>query len=129
MKTKSGILIVCLSIIFHGCCHKNSNGNIVDVDKLSDAVYCERYKCYGCGVFGGDIIYTYITDSVSFRKYVGKYDDYGMIYYSFLSDSVINAYNVTDIGKLEHQYDTMLIESYNLSSLKKTHSFDIPCEN
>ncbi|MBR4488005.1 MAG: hypothetical protein IKO89_05520 [Bacteroidales bacterium] len=116
-------------VFFLSCCSESNESRIVDVYKLTDSVYIEDYCCYGGGVFGGDIINSYITDSVSFRKYVGEYDDNSVIYYKFFSNSVIKAYKVIDIGIWKHQYDTVLLQAYELSSLKKEHSFDVPCEN
>jgi len=130
MKIRFVLCIYWIIIAFSlSCCSVSNEGQIVEVDKLTDSVYSEEYRYFGGGVFGGDIINSYITDSVSFRKYVGKYDDNSVIYYKVFSNSIIEAYKVTDIGIWGHQYDTILLQSYNLSSLKKEHSFDTPYEN
>ncbi len=112
---------------FHCCNNKQCEDKIVDIINLSDSIYCEEYLYFGGGVWGGEIIYSYITDSILFRKYVGEYDDNSMIIYKFDSNNRIDAYKVTDIGLWKHKYDTVLLKSYHISSLKKNNIFDIPC--
>ncbi len=124
------ILIVSFFCCFFYHCSNNKHFEykIVDVINLSDSIYCEEYLYYGGGVFGGEIIYSYITDSISFRKYVGKYDDNSMIIYKTDTNNRIDVYKIIDIGLWEHKYDTALLKSYYISSLKKNNIFDIPCK-
>ncbi len=116
-------------VYFGGCSSQSCEDNIIDVEKISDSLYCEEYLYYSGGVYGGDIIYSYITDSILFRKYVGKYDDNSVIFYKVLSNNDIKAYKVTDKGLMNHQYDTVLLKSYSLSSLKKEYVFEKPCKH
>ena len=125
------IFIILCSLIILTCCNGNcGNNNIVNVTIISDSLYKETYRCYCGGVYGGDIIYSYITDSVSFRKFVGKYDDHSRIFYQIVSDYSVNAYMETEGVFFEHKYyDTILLKSYNINLLKIEHVFDIPCVN
>ena len=118
---KKFVIGVLILFLFIGCNNKTCEDRLIDVLKLSDSIY------YGGGVFGGDIIYSYITDSISFREQVGKYDDNGIIFCRIVADTSIEVYSVTDIGLWKHQYDTVLLQSHDITFLKKKHVFNIPC--
>ena len=120
------VILLCLCV-FQSCSTKSCQNNIIDVVKLSDSVYREEYLFYAGGVFGGDITYSYLTDSMSFRVYVGKYDDNGMIIYNVCPNDSIKAYKITDIGLIKHRYDTSFLQSYSVSVLRENNVFEIPC--
>lgn len=124
---KKFVIGVLILFLFIGCNNKTCEDRLIDVLKLSDSIYYEEYLYYGGGVFGGDIIYSYITDSISFREQVGKYDDNGIIFCRIVADTSIEVYSVTDIGLWKHQYDTVLLQSHDITFLKKKHVFNIPC--
>ncbi len=43
---------------------------------IMNGVYLEKYRTYGGGVCGGDVVTSYLTDSVSYRVEVGKEFDH-----------------------------------------------------
>ena len=73
--------------------------------------------------------YVYLTDSISFRKYVGINDfPYESVIIESRNDSIVDVYQEKDIGITEHKYKTKLIKSYNINTLKKKNKFDKPCK-
>lgn len=122
------LLIIC-NLVLLSSCSQNDCCDVVSVLKLSDSLYDETYRTYCGGVYGGDVCRTYITDSISFRKYIGKYGDHDMIFCKMSMDSsLIYAFYVKDIGIFSHRYDTNIIHIYNIRLLKQEAVFDEPCK-
>lgn len=124
------IIIICSVVLLNSCSSKKdcSDVDVVRVLKLSDSLYKETYRIYGGGVYGGDVYATYITDSTSFREYLGKYGDHDMIFCKMSMDSsCVYAFYKKDIGILRHLYDTTFLRSYNIRLLKQKNVFDSPC--
>ena len=78
---------------------------------------------------GGDVTYAYLTDSISFRKYIGKYDDHTLIFPRMSSDSIVSTFLVTNKGTFNHKLDTILLNKYNINDLIKEKSNDVPCRH
>ena len=118
-----------LSLLCAGCgygdCGENKH---FKTQELSKNVYEEEYRCYCGGATTTDVIYVYITDSTSFRKYVGKYDELDLLYCESKSDTIVDVYQKKDVGMIKHVYKTKLLKSYNINDLKKQNKFDEPCE-
>ena len=85
-------------------------------------------RCFCGGATTTDVIYVYVTDSVSFRKYVGKFDDQDYIFVKCRNDSIVDVYQNKDVGVIEHNYKTKLIKSYDLNDLRRKKKFDSPCK-
>ena len=110
-------------------CSQNDCCDVVSVLKLSDSLYDETYRTYCGGVYGGDVCRTYITDSISFRKYIGKYGDHDRIFCKMSMDSSrVYVFYKKDIGILEHRYDTTLLCTYDINLLKQEAVFEEPCK-
>jgi len=66
-------------IVFCACSENinYSKDELFTIGTIREGLYRESYRVYAGGVYGGDVYTYYLTDSVSFRKYVGKklYDD------------------------------------------------------
>ena len=75
------LLIIICNLVLLSSCSQNDCCDVVSVLKLSDSLYDETYRTYCGGVYGGDVCRTYITDSISFRKYIGKYAYMSCLYY------------------------------------------------
>ena len=77
---KRGNIIVNLtSILFVLLCNSCGYGDCGDnnhyrTDTLSNSIYVEEYRCFCGGATTTDVFYVYLTDSISFRKYVGIND-------------------------------------------------------
>ena len=123
------LLIIICNLVLLSSCSQNDCCDVVSVLKLSDSLYDETYRTYCGGVYGGDVRRTYITDSISFRKYIGKYGDHDMIFCKMSMDSsLIYAFYVKDIGIFSHRYDTNIIHIYNIRLLKQEAVFEEPCK-
>ena len=60
---------------------------------IAKSLFLERYKTFDAGVFG-ERIDCYITDSASFRKQIGFYDEHEFFFATLVGND-IEAYNVT----------------------------------
>jgi len=88
----------------------------------------EEFRCFCGGATTTDVFYVYLTDSISFRKYVGIKDiPCETVIIESRNDSIVDVYQKKDIGTIEHKYDTRLIKNYNINTLKKKNKFDKPC--
>jgi hypothetical protein len=63
----------------------------VGSNPISKGLYLERYKTYCAGVFG-ELTQCYLTDSTSFRKNIGSYDEHEN-FFARLHGNKIDAYN------------------------------------
>ena len=92
---------------------------------VGDELYMEIYTVYSGGVFASDVITFYLTDSISFRKYVGTkgYDDQGVTPKLIDNNNVIitrSGPRLFGFGK-----DVVLEEkTYNIPTLKKEGKFE-----
>ena len=120
-----------LVLLFSGCgfgdCGEN---NHIRTDSISRNIYAEWYRCYCGGATTTDVEYVYLTDSASFRKYVGDsdYPSHILILKS-KNDSIVDVYQKKQVGVYyEPRYKTKLMKSYNINELKKKNKFDKPCK-
>lgn len=118
------LAVFCTSCGF-GDCGENMHFR---TDSISNNIYQEKYRCFCGGATTTDVIYVYVTDSASFRKYVGDYDDQEFIFVKCRNDSIVDVYQEKDVGVIEHNYKTKLINSYNINNLKRKKKFDTPCK-
>lgn len=123
------IPIMLLAVFCTSCGLGDCGENIhFRTDSISNNIYQEKYRCFCGGATTTDVIYVYITDSTSFRKYVGDYDDQEFIFVKCRNDSIVDVYQEKDVGVIEHNYKTKLINSYNINNLKRKKKFDTPCK-
>jgi hypothetical protein len=87
---------------------------------LGDSLYADKFKLYTTFSYTPSGEYSeYLTDSVSFRKYVGLYNDYSFFKYEKKGDSLI----ITTVDR----EDTLQVYGsrvYKLSVLKKHNIFE-----
>ena len=118
---KNTLLFILTSIILISCnpARKYAKDTPVGSKKIKEGLYRETYCTHGGGVYASNVYSCYLTDSISFRKYLGTEDDYELIYISPLNDSIIF------VRKFEIDTD-MDIETmeYNLHILKREGKFD-----
>ena len=96
---------------------------------LSNNIYVEEYRCFCGGATTTDVFYLYLTDSISFRKYVGINDfPSETVIIKGRNDSIVDVYQKKNIGIIEPKYKTKLVKSYNINILKKKNKFDKSCK-
>lgn len=89
--------------------------------KSSQHIYLESYCVHGSGALGSDLYSSYLTDSLSFRKYVGTYDDgEEIISAKYRGDSII----VTKTILTSPYSKKTSTQIFSLKQLVKQHSFD-----
>lgn len=89
-------------------------------------LYTEHYNVYDQGVWGTGLNSEYLTDSVSFRKYLGIYDEgYEHIHMACKGDSIIVTKTSSEFISTQWS-DPKVLErkSYSLSRLRKRNDFD-----
>ncbi len=111
----------------YGDCGEN---NHIRTDSISRNIYAEWYRCFCGGATTTDVEYVYLTDSTSFRKYVGSDDyPYEILILKSRNDSIVDVYQKKEVGVYyEPRYKTKLMKSYNINELKKKNKFDKPCK-
>ena len=91
--------------------------------KISDGLYEEKYVLSKGGVLANDLYACYLTDSVSFREYVGRYDaKEKYVFIKIEKDSV----KAVKYSRRIHYGKYIAIDSsfYSISLLRKTGNFD-----
>jgi hypothetical protein len=89
--------------------------------EFAKGLYKETYRTYSGGVYGGDVHTAYLTDSLTFRKYLGKNFDHEQIRVAMTDDETVMVYKVNIEGAT---IDTIKKEFYNISSLKQEGKFE-----
>ena len=119
-----------LALFCNGCGFGDcGDDNHYSTDTLSNGIYVEKYRCFCGGVSTTDVFYVYLTDSTSFRKYVGMDDSpYETVTLVSRNDYIVDVYKNKDVGVFDHKYKTKLNKSYNINKLKKKNKFDEPCK-
>jgi len=88
---------------------------------ISKSLFLERYKTFDAGVFG-ERIDCYVTDSVSFRKLIGFYDEHEF-FFATLEGNHIETYNVTS----SLVSDTLESKFFSKADLFSNHYSDSSC--
>ena len=117
-------IIFPLFFLFLPSCNESINyskDNHITTMEFAKGIYKETYRIYSGGVYGGDVRAAYLTDSVTFRKYLGKYFDHEQIRVTMLNDEIVMIYKVNIDGAT---IDTIKKEFYNISSLKQEGKFE-----
>ena len=87
-------LVIFLAVVFYfssclvgdtKCCEH------VGASSISNRLYLERYRTFCAGVFG-EITECYLTDSTSFRRKIGSYDEHES-FFATLNGNKVEAYN------------------------------------
>lgn len=123
MKYSIILLLVTISISIVMCTNGRNKKHHKDTTKLIEQLYVETYTDFGSGAFGTDIVSDYLTDSISFRKYVGTFDEGPeYYYYNILGDTIyIEKYKSSE----DKAPKKLLDKRYLLiSDLKRTGTFE-----
>ena len=118
MKSKFIFLIFCLIII--SCKDINySKDNHLNTIEIGANIFKERYIIYNGGVTGGSVCSVYLTDSIRFRKYIGKHMDYEKVLTCKISEDLILVYKIKS-----DSYKVLESKIYSISELKKEGKFE-----
>ena len=97
---------------------KKNNSHYIGTYNLEKGLYIEKFKIYNWFSEPSGFYSEYITDSLSFRKYIGTCNDYAFLSIQRFKDSlVIKKVNTEDTLKIYEK------NVYKLSSLKKEHIY------
>jgi hypothetical protein len=119
MKYKlAGFSVIVL--LFYSCMY-SYKCEFMGSHPISKSLFLERYKTFDAGVFG-ERIDCYITDSVSFRKQIGFYDEHEF-FFAILVGHNIEAYNVTS----SLVSDTLESRLFSKAELFSNHYSDSSC--
>ena len=106
-----------LTLLLFSC----SMNNYKFTTKISENLYIETYNVFGSGAYGGDINMDVITDSLTFRVVVGKYDNYNEFYnYKCNGDSIIITFGMEvgrDSTKIIYSETKLISELSQLNNL------------
>lgn len=93
--------------------------------KISENIFLEMYQPYTGGVLDGNSYSYYLTDSIKFKKYVGRCDDKEVYRFTVISEDSIKAVKWSwrnRMGELpEIPIDSVL---YSIKNLKKGGNFE-----
>jgi len=81
-------------------------------DQIGNSLYIETYQVYQGGVYDSDAYEIYLTDSSSFRKKLGDYDDNEWPSITVINDKVIIKWN-------DHQFLRYRKRNCRISILKR----------
>jgi hypothetical protein len=96
------------------CLNHHSKDNHSSSRRITDNLFLEVYQTSQGGVFASDTFSKYLTDSVSFRKYIGYQCDNERIQVSILDS------NLVLVCKIDfYTTDTLEMNIYSISQLKK----------
>ncbi|MBN8675570.1 MAG: hypothetical protein J0L56_15675 [Chitinophagales bacterium] len=126
-KISRSIIFILLitSFAFQGCINDKSRKNHKWTFKVCDSLYTEIFSTFGQGAWGGDRDGQWLTDSTSFRIFLGAFDEVnGKIFIECKKDSVFvtqfpddldvnkklkspvtKAYQIEDLKKMDNLYD------------------------
>lgn len=102
------IMLLSISIVFSSCgSDKLSNKKHIGTGIISDGLYSEVYKTYSGGTTTSNTYIFYMTDSIHFRKLIGKenYDNEKIIWNKV--KDIIYVYKKTRITSFSEDIDTV----------------------
>jgi hypothetical protein len=111
--------VLLLLYVLAGCYDEKSEDNHLFTTKVCDNLYVEIFSVYKGGVQGGDVNSDYLTDSISFRLFVGTYDDNRNFYYHCHGDSVV----IEEISRRSPDY-VFSKRTYSIKQLQKEKKFE-----
>ena len=125
MKTYKKILsIIIVAYFFQGCTNDKSRKDHKWTFKVCDSLYTEIFSTFGQGAFGGDRDGKWLTDSTSFRIYLGAFDETnGKIIIECKQDSIFVTQFPDDLDVNKH-LKSPETRTYQLRELKKLNNLN-----
>jgi hypothetical protein len=104
-----------------GCVDRKSKQKLFATKSVCNNIWIEKYRVFSGGAFSAELYSDYITDSVSFRVYIGSHDEYAGFEYNCNGDLLfVREFKVNEDG------NKSIVESsiFRLSALRKEHKFE-----
>ena len=117
-----------IAVSFNGCNLDDANyskDNHLKTNKIKDSLYNEIYLIRSLST-GEERYSEYLTDSVSFRKYVCTHD-FGQWLYGVIGENdALTVYQITGnlLNDKQVVYDTVFLSTYNIKELKQEGKFE-----
>ncbi|MBQ4441778.1 MAG: hypothetical protein II899_06730 [Bacteroidales bacterium] len=114
------VLLLGALFIFILYTHSSSDKDIIYSNSkiIGDNLFVETYQTYRGGVYDGDAYKIYLTDSMSFRKKLGDYDDHDWPNVTVSGDIVVVKWN-------DHQLLRNRVRNCKISKLKEKGHDDL----
>ncbi len=113
--------LMILILLVYGCVDVKSKKILFLEKEVCNKLWIEKYLVFSGGAHSAELYSDYITDSTSFRIYIGSHDEYSSFEYKCKGDSVI-------VLQFKHQEDGFKIISkesaLSLPRLKKESKFE-----
>jgi len=116
------IFIIFVVYAFQGCINDKSRKNHKWTFKVCDGLHTEIFSTFGQGAFGGDRDGKWLTDSTSFRIFLGAFDEANVkIIIECKQDSVLVTQFPDDLDVNKH-LKFPVTKVYQLKELKKMNN-------
>jgi hypothetical protein len=87
--------------------------------KVCNGLYREKYRVFSGGAWSAEKYEGYLTDSTTFRHYIGSHDEYGSYHYDCAGDTIIvRKYSHSEEGKKLTEE-----RNFSLAEFKREHEF------
>lgn len=122
-------IIFLLIILISYSCHSMDNSDHNLTWKICEKLHVEKYTTFGMGAGGADMVGHCLTDSSSFRLYIGSFDEgYENITYDCQGDTLIIDYysdekNSKFFNKNKEYYSTQALKNLNNFNQKNYFRF------
>ncbi|HEX5001698.1 MAG TPA: hypothetical protein VFW78_04320 [Bacteroidia bacterium] len=117
-------LIIILTYCFQGYINDKSRKDHKRTIEVCDSLYAEEFSTFGQGAFGGDRIGQWLTDSTSFRIYLGVFDESsGKITIECSRDSIFVTQFPDELDVNIHLKSPQT-KTYQLKELKKLNNLN-----
>ncbi len=115
------VSIITTILFLFSCVDKKSKDRHFSTKKISENLYREKYRVFSGGAYSAELYADYITDSVSFRKYIGTHDPSEGYSYKCNGDSIFVTkahFSSGDSRKIIEK------SSFSITALKNAHKFE-----
>ena len=113
------IILLCSFFVFQGCKNDKSRENHKLTIKVCDSLYAEIFSTFSQGAWGGDRDGKWLTDSTTFRIYLGAFDEAeGKIIIECKNDSVLVT-QFPDNLDVNKDLKAPVTKTYRIKDLKK----------
>jgi hypothetical protein len=119
---KRRIIYLGFILFIMNACHNENNSDHNRTWEICHGIYVENYTVFGMGAGGGSLLGDCLTDSATFRVFVGIYDEgYEEISYDCQSDSLMVKFSSDDVA--QRKFHTDSANYYSISSLKLLNNY------
>ncbi len=124
MMRSCAYLLLLFIFCFQGCINGKSRKDHKRTSKVCDNLYIETFCTFGQGAWGGDRNAEWLTDSTSFRIFLGEVDEgYGKIIIKCINDAVFVTQFPDDLYVNKHLKNPTT-KIYQLETLKKMNNLN-----